>query len=89
MAGQKPHLLISIINNMGTETKIEYASSTKFYLLDKYKGEPWITHLPFPVSVVERIETYDHISKNVFVIRYAYHHGYFDSFEREFRGLEW
>ena len=50
-------------------------------------GKPWITRLPFPVHVVERVETYDRISRNRFVTRYAYHHGYFDGVEREFRGF--
>ena len=51
------------------------------------RASPWITRLPFPVHVVERVETYDHISRNRFVTRYAYHHGYFDGVEREFRGF--
>ena len=54
---------------------------------DKRDGKPWITRLPFPVHVVERVETYDRISGNRFVTRYAYHHGYFDGEEREFRGF--
>lgn len=87
MGGQKPHLLVSVKNNMGAETRVQYASSTKFYLMDKAAGKPWITRLPFPVHVVERVETYDWISRNRFVIRYAYHHGYFDGIEREFRGF--
>ena len=84
---QKPHLLTVTKNNMGSETRVQYAASTKFYLADKAKQEPWITKLPFPVHVVERVETYDHISRNRFVTRYAYHHGYFDGLEREFRGF--
>ncbi|MBD2026809.1 SpvB/TcaC N-terminal domain-containing protein [Leptolyngbya sp. FACHB-711] len=87
MGGQKPHLLIKTINNFGAETRIHYVSSTQFYLQDKYSGKPWITRLPFPVQVVERVETYDHVSRNRFVTRYAYHHGYFDGVEREFRGF--
>jgi RHS repeat-associated protein len=87
MGGQKPHLMISSRNNMGSETRVQYAPSTKFYLADKQAGNPWITRLPFPVHVVERVETYDHISRNRFVTRYTYHHGYFDGFEREFRGF--
>ena len=39
------------------------------------------------MHVVERVETYDRISRNRFVTRYAYHHGYFDGDEREFRGF--
>ena len=87
MGGQKPHLMISSHNNLGAETRIHYAPSTKFYLQDKYDGNPWITRLPFPVQVVERVETIDHIGRNHFVTRYAYHHGYFDGAEREFRGF--
>lgn len=87
MGGQKPHLLIKTVNNLGAETVVQYASSTKFYLQDKLASKPWITKLPFPVHVVERVETYDRISRNRFVTRYAYHHGYFDGVEREFRGF--
>jgi len=57
------------------------------YLQDKLAGQPWITKLPFPVHVVERVETYDRISRNRFVTRSAYHHGYFDGVEREWSGF--
>ena len=87
MGGQKPHLLVKTVNNLGAETRVEYGPSTKFYLQDKRDGTPWITKLPFPVHVVERVEIYDHVSRNRFVTRYAYHHGYFDGDEREFRGF--
>ncbi len=87
MAEGKPHLLISARNNLGAETRVHYAPSTYFYLRDQEEGRPWITKLPFPVHVVERVETLDHISHNRFVTRYAYHHGYFDGEEREFRGF--
>ena len=87
MGGQKPHLLTRIVNNLGAETVVQYAPSTRFYLHDKRDGKHWITRLPFPVHVVERVETYDHISRNRFVTRCAYHHGYFDGEERESRGF--
>ena len=87
MEGQKPHLLIHTRNNLGAETRIEYASSTEFYLADKAAGKPWVTRLPFPVHVVKRVETYDFIGRNRFVTSYTYHHGFFDGFEREFRGF--
>ena len=87
MRGEKPHLLVQSENNLGAETRLQYASSTKFYLQDKRDGKPWITKLPFPVHVVERVETYDHLSRKRFVTRYSYHHGYFDGAEREFRGF--
>ncbi|MBN1428900.1 MAG: hypothetical protein JXB07_10990 [Anaerolineae bacterium] len=87
MGGQKPHLLVGVKNNLGAETRIHYVSSTTFYLKDKLAGQPWITKLPFPVHVVERVEIFDRISRNYFASRYAYHHGYFDGVEREFRGF--
>ncbi len=87
MGGQKPHLLVKTVNNFGAETVVHYNSSTRFYLQDKAAGKPWITKLPFPVHVVDRVETYDRISGNRFVTRYDYHHGYFDGIEREFRGF--
>jgi len=87
MGGQKPHLLVKWSNNLGAETTVHYAPSTKFYLADKLDGHPWITRIPFPVHVVERVETHDLVSRNRFVSRYAYHHGYFDGVEREFRGF--
>jgi RHS repeat-associated protein len=87
MGGQKPYLLIGSHNNLGAETRVFYAPSTKFYLADRQAGQPWATRLPFPVQVVERVETYDRISRNRFVTRYAYHHGCYDGAEREFRGF--
>jgi RHS repeat-associated protein len=87
MGSRKPHLLVKTINNLGAETRVDYAPSTRFYLQDKHDGKPWTTRLPFPVHVVERMETWDHIGRNRFVTRYAYHHGYFDGEEREFRGF--
>ncbi|MGH8638255.1 MAG: toxin TcdB middle/C-terminal domain-containing protein, partial [Burkholderiales bacterium] len=87
MGGQKPHLLVAARNNLGAETRVHYAPSTRFYVQDRDAGTPWITRLPFPVHVVERVETLDRISRNRFVTRYRYSHGYFDAVEREFRGF--
>jgi RHS repeat-associated protein len=87
MRGQKPHLLVRMYNNLGAEIAIEYASSTEFYLADEAAGHPWVTRLPFPVHVVKRVVTHDSISRNRFVSRKTYHHGYFDGEEREFRGF--
>ncbi|HVG89986.1 MAG TPA: toxin TcdB middle/C-terminal domain-containing protein, partial [Alphaproteobacteria bacterium] len=87
MGGQKPHLLVSMKDNLGAETKVEYAASTRFYLQDRLAGNPWITKLPFPVHVVERVEIFDYISRTRFSSQYKYHHGYFDGVEREFRGF--
>ncbi|MFJ1811319.1 MULTISPECIES: toxin TcdB middle/N-terminal domain-containing protein [unclassified Streptomyces] len=68
MAGCKPHLT-GIANNLGLQTRIEYAPSTAFYLRDKAAGTPWLSRLPFPVHVVERVTTFDQVSRNQFVSR--------------------
>jgi RHS repeat-associated protein len=87
MGGQKPHLLINTANNLGAKTQIDYTSSTKFYLQDRAAGTPWITKLPFPVHVVERVTVTDKWRRTTFSTTYSYHHGYFDGREREFRGF--
>jgi hypothetical protein len=87
MGGQKPHLLIKTVNNLGAETRVQYAPSTKFYLHDKLAGKPWITKLPFPVHCVEKITVTDKWRETTFSSTYSYHHGYFDGVEREFRGF--
>jgi RHS repeat-associated protein len=82
-----PHLVVTVVDNLGAETRVGYAPSTRFYLADRAAGRPWLTRLPFPVQVVERVTTLDRVSRNRFVTRYAYHHGHFDGQEREFRGF--
>jgi RHS repeat-associated protein len=87
MGGQKPYLLVSMTNNMGAETVMQYAASTKFYLRDRLEGRPWVTKLPFPVQVIERRESRDLVSNTQLVCTYRYRHGYYDGVEREFRGF--
>ncbi|MCG8576498.1 MAG: hypothetical protein MI810_16550 [Flavobacteriales bacterium] len=85
--GIKPYLLEEVDNNRGTLSKIKYTSSTQFYLKDKKAGKQWANRLPFPINVVEKTEAIEQISGTKMVQRYAYHHGYYDSVEREFRGF--
>lgn len=87
MGGQKPHLLVYMTNNMGAETEVQYKASTKFYLQDLHEGRPWVTKLPFPVHVIERVENRDLVSNTKLVSTYRYRHGYYDGVEREFRGF--
>ena len=87
IGGQKPHLLVRTANNLGADTRIRYAPSTKFYLKDKLAGKPWITKLPFPVHCVEKVTVTDAWRQTEFSTTYFYHHGFFDGVEREFRGF--
>ena len=85
--GVKPHLLSGVVNNMGSETTLTYAPSTTFYVEDLLAGKPWATRLAFPVHVVAQKVVTDRVSRTRLVSSYTYHHGYFDSTEREFRGF--
>jgi RHS repeat-associated protein len=87
MAGKKPHLMKSYSNGMGKTVALKYKSSTKYYLADKIAGTPWATKLPFPVHCIEEITTSDAVSETTYKQSYAYHHGYYDHAEREFRGF--
>ncbi len=86
-SNQKPYLLTHLSNNMGGQTEIQYASSTKFYLEDKKAGNFWVTRLPFPVQVIEKVIQRDLISNTRLTHTYRYRHGYYDGTEREFRGF--
>jgi RHS repeat-associated protein len=86
--GIKPYLLDEMDNHMGALTRVQYKSSTNFYLEDQSGPETrWKTPLPFPVQVVARVEVIDEISKGKLTTEYCYHHGYWDGAEREFRGF--
>ncbi|MFZ5480489.1 MAG: SpvB/TcaC N-terminal domain-containing protein [Myxococcota bacterium] len=87
MAEGKPYLLTTIRNNLGRVTTLTYVPSTQFYVDDRASGTPWATKLPFPVQCLERVEVRDDVTGWRFATRYAYHHGYFDGREREFRGF--
>jgi RHS repeat-associated protein len=87
MSGQKPYLLRTVRNNRGATTEIEYTPSTKFYLEDERAGVPWATRLPFPVYCVSKVTISDKWRNTRFATTYSYHHGYYDSPEREFRGF--
>ncbi|ETN41172.1 uncharacterized protein HMPREF1541_03107 [Cyphellophora europaea CBS 101466] len=85
--GQKPRLLTRMSNGMGSETRITYAPSTRFYLQAQESNSPWKTKLPFPVHCVERVDMRDSISDRRYTNLFAYWHGFYDSIERDFRGF--
>ena len=87
LRGEKPLLLKSIDNGAGKTINLEYTTSTKFYLEDRAKGEPWVTRLHFPVHCLSQSETIDRVTGARFTTSYSYHHGYYDRAEREFRGF--
>jgi RHS repeat-associated protein len=87
MGDGKPYLLRTIDNGLGRTTALTYAPSTQFMVEDREAGTPWATRLPFPVQVLTKVEVVDAVTAWRGATRYAYHHGYFDAPEREFRGF--
>jgi RHS repeat-associated protein len=83
----KPYLLTEINNNLGAKVEIKYSTSTKYYLEDKLAGRPWVTRLPFPVQVVEKIIMSDQVSGSRQTSVLRYHDGYYDPFDKEFHGF--
>lgn len=67
LMGDKPHLLVSVDNGMGLQTRVRYEASTAQALRDRANGQEWITRLPFPVYVVTRVEQYDQVARRRFV----------------------
>lgn len=85
--GAKPYLLVETDNHLGALTRISYRSSTRCFLDDKHTGRPWLTRLPFPVQVVDRLEVLEQVTGSRQVRTFDYHDGYFDAADREFRGF--
>ncbi|KAK5996113.1 Toxin subunit YenB-like protein [Cladobotryum mycophilum] len=88
MGGNKPGLLTKCSNGIGGEVQITYRSSTQYHLDDERSGRAWPTRLPFPIECVERMVTKDLIAQTACTMRYAYHNGYYDPVERQFRGFQ-
>lgn len=87
-AGVKPYVLIEMDNHLGALTRVAYGSSIQHALRDAARAETrWRTPLPFPVQVVDRVERIDVLSGGKLTTEYAYHHGYWDGGDREFRGF--
>jgi RHS repeat-associated protein len=87
MQGGKPYLLNAFDNGLGRTNSFAYTPSTAFYIADRRSGTPWATRLSFPVQCLTRVTTADAVTGWSNTTTYAYHHGYFDPAEREFRGF--
>ena len=85
--GTQPLLLQSIDNGLGRNIQIEYQASTAFHVADWDNSARWPTTLPFPVQVVSHVVVHDANSGDNYTIDYAYHDGYYDGVQKEFRGF--
>ncbi|KAF9396826.1 Insecticidal toxin complex protein TcaC1 [Podila verticillata] len=87
----KPWLLNTVNNNMGTHHELRYRSSAQFWLDEKAKtlalDKPVACYLPFPIHCLWQTDTLDQITGNRLVSSMNYAHGAWDGREREFRGF--
>lgn len=87
MAEGAPFHIVAFENGFGKRCRIDYRSTTDFYLADKRRGRPWRGKLPFPMLVVERLTALDGPSGRTVTQCYQYSEGYYDPHEREFAGF--
>jgi RHS repeat-associated protein len=83
--GEQPYQLKSITNGIGKTITISYSSSVQDMIRDRDAGSPWPQVIPFPVSVVAKVEVND--GQNTYTTEFYYHDGYYDGEEKEFRGF--
>jgi len=89
----KPNLLAVIDNGIGLRTEMSYKSSIDFYGAAIIGSNPWQTRLPFPVNVVSKISKRFGLDLDAvpgedrYITEFSYHDGYYDTFEKEFRGF--
>jgi YD repeat-containing protein len=88
------NLLVEIDNGLGVRSRIEYAVSTDYYIDDARSGMSWNSTIPLPVVVVSKVSTLTGVDldeiegEDVYIKEFSYRNGYYDSFEKSFRGFE-
>ncbi|WP_413704090.1 SpvB/TcaC N-terminal domain-containing protein [Pseudomonas sp. Pseusp16] len=87
----KPYLVNASHNNMGAVTGVSYRSSAQEWLDEKAEliaaGKAPVSHLPFAMHLVSQQTQLDEITGNRLTQGFTYRQGFYDSFEREFRGF--
>lgn len=89
----KPNLLAVIDNGIGLRTEMRYRTSTDFYASAKLGSNPWHTRLAFPSWCVSKISKRFGLDLDAvpgedrYITEFSYHDGYYDTFEKEFRGF--
>ena len=85
--GNKPYLLNAVNNNKGKKINITYGSSAHEYQRDKLNKQAWVSKLPLAVQVVKKLDVTDEVNEITLGKSFTYHHGFYDFFEREYRGF--
>ncbi|TFH78272.1 SpvB/TcaC N-terminal domain-containing protein [Pseudomonas kribbensis] len=88
---ERPYLLTGCNNNMGYSATLQHRSSAQFWLDEKHlelmaRRRP-VCLLPFPQMVLHWLRQDDEITGNYLMQFHEYFEGYYDGYEREFRGF--
>lgn len=89
----RPNLLRTVDNGIGLRTHIEYRTTTDYAVEAREAGRAWTTRLPFPTTVVSRIERELGLDldalpgRDRYITELSYWDGFYDAFERQFRGF--
>jgi len=81
----RPNLLTSIQNGVGMTQTVRYGTSVEH--LARAGGE-WDYRLPHAMMVVDETVISDGLTQVDEVIRFSYDNGFYDGFEKQFRGYE-
>ncbi|MEL6178862.1 MAG: toxin TcdB middle/N-terminal domain-containing protein, partial [Myxococcota bacterium] len=81
----RPNQLSRVENGIGMVTEITYGTSIQHMARDG-GWEAWEHRLPHPMLVVDKLDTYDLLTDIHEVTEFAYHDGFYDGIEKQFRG---
>ena len=91
--GTKPNVLVETDNGLGARTRLEHATTTELRIAAREAGKPWRTRLPFASVAVTKIERFFGVDLDMEegedreTTELSYADGWYDAFEREFRGF--
>ncbi|MEL6182878.1 MAG: toxin TcdB middle/N-terminal domain-containing protein, partial [Myxococcota bacterium] len=81
----RPNQLSRIDNGLGQVTQVQYGTSVSHMARDG-GWQTWEHRLPYPMLVVDQVDSYDLLTDAHEVTQYRYHDGFYDGIEKQFRG---
>jgi len=84
----RSNLLATVDNGLGITMHVEYGTSVEQRVRDAGTEREWVHPLPFANLVVTATHTEDGTSGTGWRTEYAYHGGFYDGVEKQFRGYE-
>src|SRR5262249_19108743 len=82
------HLLQTITNGLGRRIRLDYRTSTDYYIAARDRGTPWSRGLHTPLPVVSQVTVTDLNSLQDYVSKFEYRDAYYSGLYRQFRAFE-